>query len=210
MPSRPPRPPKRKAKGDYHHGDLRAALVAHAIAILRKDGAEALTLRAVARAAGVSQAAPYRHFEDRRQLVAAVAQEGFRRLGDAMMGAMTRRGGGRDGLRGVAEAYVRFGLENAAEYRVMFGPEVAKTDDLPELQETGRGVLGGVAAAIGGLQKAGTVGPGDPALMAVVTWAQLHGLVMLALDGQSRGVAPDIDAQVTEATRIMMFGMAGR
>ena len=203
-----PRAPRRKRPGDYHHGDLRAALVAHATALLRKEGAEALTLRAVARAAGVSEAAPYRHFANRRELVGAVAAEGFRRMQEAMMAAMQK--GGREGLRGVATAYVRFALENPAEYRVMFGPEVAKTDDLPELRDTGRGVLDFVAHGMAALQQAGLIGPGDPQLMAVVTWAQLHGLVMLALDGQSTGVAPDIDAQIMEATRIMMFGMAAR
>lgn len=199
---------RKKSSKAYHHGDLKAALVACATEILRREGPEALTLRAVARAAGVSVAAPYRHFADRRQLVGAVAEEGFRRMQQAMMAAMER--GGRDGLRGVAEAYVRFAHENPAEYHVMFGPEMANTEDLPELRETGRSVLGFVAHGIGMLQQAGLVGPGDPALMAVVTWAQLHGLVMLSLDGQSTGVAPSIDAQVTEATRIMMFGMAPR
>jgi AcrR family transcriptional regulator len=207
MPSRP-KSPRRKRAGDYHHGDLRAALVAHATAILRKEGPEALTLRAVARAAGVSEAAPYRHFANRRELVAAVAAAGFRRMQEAMMAAMQK--GGREGLRGVATAYVRFALQNPAEYRVMFGSEVAKTSDLPELRDTGRSVLDFVAHGMGALQQAGLIGPGDPQMMAVVTWAQLHGLVMLALDGQSTDVAPDIDAQIIEATRIMMFGMAAR
>jgi AcrR family transcriptional regulator len=207
--SRKPRPsPKKKRPGRYHHGDLKAALVACAMDILRQQGPEALTLRAVARAAGVSMAAPYRHFADRRELVAAVAEEGFRRLQQAMLVAM--QGGGRDGLRGVAQAYVAFGHENPAEYHVMFGPETANTGDLPGLRETSRSVLGFVAHGMGMLQQAGLIGPGDPALMAVVTWAQLHGLVMLSLDGQSTGVAPSIDMQVQEATRIMMFGMAPR
>ena len=205
---RRPDAPRRKRAGEYHHGDLRAALVGHATAILRKDGPAGLTLRAVARAAGVSQAAPYRHFADRRQLVAAVAEEGFRLMGEAMKAQMQH--GGREGLRGVAKAYVRFAMENPAVYRVMFGAEVADTEDLPELRETSRGVLSFVAAGIGQLQAAGQVGPGDPSLMAVVVWANLHGLVMLALDRQSTTVAPDIDAQVMEATRIMMWGMAGR
>src|SRR5919107_731159 len=78
-------PARRKT---YHHGDLRQALLDAALELLRAEGAAALTLRAVARAAGVSQAAPYRHFADRGALVAAVAEEGFERLGAAMMGAM--------------------------------------------------------------------------------------------------------------------------
>ena len=117
---------------------------------------------------------------------------------------------GRGSLKLVAKAYVEFGLANPAEYRVMFGPEVAITDDLPTLRETGRGVLGFVAEGIRQAQGAGLVGPGDPWLMAVATWATLHGLVVLTLDGQTAGVAPSVDALVEEATRIMMFGMAAR
>jgi AcrR family transcriptional regulator len=203
-----PEPPAAAAR-PYHHGDLRAALVAAAIDLLRTGGAEALTLRAVARAAGVSQAAPYRHFADRRALVAAVAEEGFRALGAAMMAAIATSPGTM-GLKAVAEAYVRFGHEHPAEYRVMFGPEVARTDDLPSLRAEGRGVLEFVARGIGALQQAGVVGPGDPGLMAVTTWATLHGLVTLSLDGQTEGVAPALDVLVDEATRMMMFGMAAR
>ena len=198
----------RKSPHTYHHGDLKAALVVSAINILRRDGPEALTLRSVANATGVSAAAPYRHFADRRALVAAVAEEGFRSLQRAMLESM-QKADGRRGLKGVALAYVRFAHENSAEYRVMFGPEVANTEDLPSLRETGRSVLGFVADGIRQLQKAGLVGPGDPDLMAAAIWASLHGLVMLSLDGQTAGVAP-LDALTEEATRIMMFGMAAR
>ena len=200
---------KGRRRGAYHHGDLREALVEGALDILRDDGLEALTLRAVARRAGVSQAAPYRHFTDRRALVAAVAERGFERLQETMLQRM-QKAQGRGGLKMVALAYVQFGLANSAQYRVMFGPEVAITDDLPALRETARGVLGFVAEGIRQLQIAGLIGEGDPWKMAVATWATLHGLVMLTLDGQTAGVAPDVDELVEEATRIMMFGMARR
>jgi AcrR family transcriptional regulator len=198
---------KRRA---YHHGDLREALIEGALEILGRDGLEALTLRAVARWAGVSQAAPYRHFSDRRALVAAVAERGFERLQQTMLQRMEEQPEGRAGLKQVAKAYVEFGLANAAVYRVMFGPEVAITADLPALRETARGVLGFVAEGIRRLQAAGLVGDGDPWLMAIATWSMLHGLVMLTLDGQTGSVAPSVDAVVEEATRMMMFGMAKR
>ena len=193
----------------YHHGDLKAALLEHAIAILRSEGPDALTLRGVARAAGVSSAAPYRHFPDRRALVGAVAEDGFRRLQRAMLARATLTKG-REGLKGVAVAYVEFAHENPAEYRIMFGPELAQTDDLPALRETSRSVLGLVARGIETLQETGLIGPGNAWSMAVATWAMLHGLVMLSLDGVSAGVAPPLDELVEDATRIMMFGMAGR
>jgi AcrR family transcriptional regulator len=208
MPSKPTRR-KRAAPRAYHHGDLKAALVDAAVDILREEGPEALTLRGLARRAGVSQAAPYRHFTDRRALVAAVAERGFVRLQDAMLEGV-QSAQGRLGLKQVAIAYVRFGLANPAEYRVMFGPEVAVTDDLPSLRQTSRAVLGFVAEGITQLQKAGLVGDGDPRLMAVATWSTLHGLVMLYLDGQTTGIAPALDVLIEEVTRIMMFGMASR
>jgi AcrR family transcriptional regulator len=203
-------PRKRARPRAYHHGDLKAALVEAAAEILQNEGLEGLTLRAVARRAGVSQAAPYRHFDDRRALVGAVAERGFRRLQDAMLQAMQAPGGGRAGLKQVAFTYIRFALDNPTEYRVMFGPEVAVTDDLPELRTAARSTLGFVAQAIAQLQKAGLVGPGDPNLIAVATWATLHGLAILILDRQTAGVAPQTDALVEEATRILMFGMAAR
>ncbi len=198
----------RKSARTYHHGDLKAALVVAAAAIVRTSGLDALTLREVARRTGVSAAAPYRHFADRRALVAAVAERGFVRLGEALTAAM-KSGGGRGGFKQVALAYVHFGLANPAEYRVMFGPEMADTRDFPSLRETGRGVLGGVAETVSHLQKAGVIGPGDPHLMSVALWSTLHGLVLLVLDGQTEGVE-DSAALVEEATRIVMFGMAPR
>jgi len=193
----------------YHHGDLKAALVESASAILREQGLEALTLRAVARRAGVSAAAPYRHFADRRALVAAVAEQGFRRLGQAMAAGLAS-GVDRAGLRQVARAYVAFGIENAAEYRVMFGSELADGPPDPTLRATSRRVLEFVSHGIRGLQQAGAVGPGDPWLMAVTTWSMLHGLVLLIQDGQTERVAPDVETLVSEATRLMMFGLVAR
>jgi AcrR family transcriptional regulator len=205
-------PAKRRSKverSSYHHGDLRTALIRSAIELLRVEGPAALTLRGVARAAGVSQAAPYRHFKDRRALVAAVAEEGFRMLQGAMLDAV-KRGQGREGLKQIAVAYVRFGHEHSAEYRIMFGREVARDEDLPDLRETSKAVLGFVETGVAQLQGAGLIGPGDPAAMAATAWSMLHGLVMLSLDGQTAGVGLTLDQLVNETTRIMMFGMAAR
>jgi AcrR family transcriptional regulator len=193
----------------YHHGDLRSALLQHAARILRTDGLEALTLRAVARATGVSQAAPYRHFADRRALMAAIAADGFRELNRAMGEAMAQSGG-RAGFKGVAVAYVRFAQANPALYHVMFGPEVANTADLPELRGAARSALGFVQSGLEQLQHVGLVRPGDAATMAVACWAALHGLVSLILDGQAESVTPDIDALVEATAELVMFGLAPR
>ncbi|MEO8336302.1 MAG: TetR/AcrR family transcriptional regulator [bacterium] len=193
----------------YHHGDLRAALIQGALDLLRDEGPAALTLRGVARAAGVSQAAPYRHFADRRALVAAVAEEGFRMLQTAMLEGV-QKAEGRLGFKQIAIAYVQFGHEHPAEYRIMFGPEVARHDELPDLRETSSAVLGFVQTGIERLQADGLIGAGDPAAMAATTWSMLHGLVMLSLDGQTAGVGLTLDQLVDETTRIIMFGLAAR
>ena len=125
-----------------------------------------------------------------------------------MMAGM-QRARGRTGFKEVALAYVAFAHENPAEYRIMFGSTLASDDDLPELQKTSREVLTSVQRAIEGLQQAKLVGPGNSAAMAAATWAMLHGLVMLSLDGQTDGLGLSRDELVAETTRIIMFGLAG-
>src|ERR1700733_5513657 len=112
---------KPAAKRAYHHGDLRAALVAAAVQILEKDGEGALTLREVARRVGVSAAAPYHHFADKHAILAAVGEEGFSHLADAMEEAQATSGPKtRDTLRAMGVAYVRFAVRHPSHFRVMF------------------------------------------------------------------------------------------
>jgi len=201
------RRPRAVARRSYHHGELRRALLDAAVELLRGGGPDALTLRAAARAAGVSQTAPYRHFRDRRALVAGVAEEGFARMGDAIARAVQRGSPGLPALRRGMAAYVRFAVEHPAEYRVMFGPELARRDDLPALESTATGVFGFLRDGIARLQQAGALGSGDPALLAITAWSTLHGLAVLALDGQTAVTGRDLDALVNAATRLLLAGM---
>ena len=198
----------------YHHGDLRQALVDAAIALLREGGVPALSLRAAARKAGVSQAAPYRHFADHADLLAAVAAEGFTRLRAAMIEAARSGTSPREGLRGLARAYVRFGVKHPAQYRVMFGAETAGHSRFPELEKQSSSVYQLLVDGIVGLQQSGLVRSGDPLAIALTAWSSMHGLVTLVLDGlapfdQKKAVVTgELEAQVTMATEILMFGMA--
>jgi len=199
----------------YHHGDLRRALLDAALALLRESGPEALTLRGVARAAGVSQTAPYRHFADRTAIVAGVAEDGFRRLFDRMRRAVAAPPAPgeteRAGLQRLALEYLRFALEHPAEYRIMFGNELATgaSGALPAgFVEARELVFALLRGGISRLQEQGLVRPGDASLMALSAWALMHGLVMLTLDGQvarAGQVAPEELALA--ATNLMMFGM---
>ncbi|HEX3700869.1 MAG TPA: TetR/AcrR family transcriptional regulator [Phenylobacterium sp.] len=114
----------------YHHGDLRRALVDAARRILEAEGPTALSLRAVAREAGVSPAAPYHHFKDKAELLDAVAQEGWEML-DAAMASAKARAEPRDQLNALGIAYVCFARENPALYRVMYDA-ARDREDLPE------------------------------------------------------------------------------
>jgi AcrR family transcriptional regulator len=108
------------AKAAYHHGDLRAGLLSAAMGLLEEHGETALSLRAVARRAGVSPAAPYRHYADREALVSAVAAVGYRELAEQLSAAHPTPSTP-DELASVATAYVQFALERPALFRIMFG-----------------------------------------------------------------------------------------
>jgi AcrR family transcriptional regulator len=203
---------KRSAKREtYHHGDLRQALVDAARALLAESGPSGLSLRAAARNAGVSQTAPYRHFASREDMLAAVAEDGFRRLHDRMVvgvaGERSKRA-----LQRIAIEYVRFALEYPAEYRVMFGREGAeleRTEASAALTDASRAVMQLLQGGIEEMQKAGVVRRGSSSIMALAAWGLVHGLVMLVLDGQgvrTRDTSPE--ELVEQATSLLMVGMA--
>src|ERR1700730_3869300 len=121
----------------YHHGDLSRALVAAGRRILEAEGPTALSLRAVAREAGVSPAAPYHHFKDKSELLDAVAEEGWRELGDAIAKGRAAATDPRLALNEIGVAYVAFARQNPALYRLMYHaacnrsmmPDKAKGED---------------------------------------------------------------------------------
>ena len=133
MTGSPSRRPRRKRAGRYHHGDLRRALIDEALRIVDKLGPEALTLRGVGDALGVSRTALYRHFADKQALVAAVAREGFRTLRLALVEAWETQGRGWAGFEAMGEAYFQFAIAHPAHYRVMFGRFTESTLCDPEL-----------------------------------------------------------------------------
>jgi AcrR family transcriptional regulator len=211
-----PRSPGPGSRRAYHHGDLRRALLDAALAILRSHGLDALTLRATARAAGVSQTAPYRHFEDRTALLAGVAEDGYLRLRVRLQQAVSapRPPGStqRQVLQNLALEYLRFALEHPAEYRLMFGSELGMTpaDSLPPgLAEAQDAVYSFLRGGIARTQELELVRPGDPGQMAFTCWALLHGVVMLHLDGRmAKAGSLTAEEMVVEATNLLMTGMS--
>lgn len=174
----------------YHHGNLRRAMLDAALGLVEEEGAGALTLRATARRAGVSQAAPYRHFASKQALLAAVAEEGFRTMAQAMRAASAAEGD--DPLarfRALGLAYVDFATTHPAHFRVMFGRAAADRSAYPSLQEAAGETFDLLVSAIADCQRAGFVRPGDPAELALAAWSATHGLASLWVDGQLTGRA---------------------
>lgn len=170
-------------KKPYHHGDLRRALIVAGIELLAEGGAAALDLRKVARKAGVSHAAPYRHFEDKRALLAAIAEEGFVRLTEQLKRVPTTLSP-EEVLSGLIHTYVNFALTEPALMREMFSGLTIDRMEYPDLHASSKIGLGLLIEVIERGQAAGTFVGGDSVKQALVLWAMFHGLAMLLLENQ--------------------------
>jgi len=164
------------AKATYHHGDLRAALVDAAIDLLEESDDTELSLRAVARRAGVSPAAPYRHYADREALVSAVAAVGYRELSKRLAAAHPSPSTPEQ-LADVAIAYVQFALDRPALFRIMFTEPCDRDND--ERVAATAAVSEYVRAIV-----ERTFPDADAEALATAIWALVHGLALLHLDGK--------------------------
>lgn len=173
---------RRARRRTYHHGNLRAALVEAAVGLVEREGVEALTLRAIASLAGVSAAAPYRHFVDKRALLAAVAEEGFRLLEAALRSVEGETP--RERFRGRGRAYVAFATGHPSHFRVMFGRELADREPYPVLRAAAKGAFDALVEGMTEAQRAGVVAAGDPRELGLTAWCAMHGLSTLVLDGR--------------------------
>jgi AcrR family transcriptional regulator len=174
----------------YHHGDLRNALIQAGLELLAEGGAQQLDLRKVARRAGVSHAAPYRHFEDKQALIAAINEEGFLRLAERIQSTLREVPGEPfEQLLGVALAYVRFAQENPWLMREMFSGLTIERETFAGLHTASKAVYKLYAEVVRRGQEDGTIVDGDPAALAGVLWSVLHGLAMLIIENQMRPYA---------------------
>jgi len=173
-------------KRPYHHGDLRQTVIDTAMDMLAENDDWQFTLREIARRAGVSHAAPYKHFPDKAALLAEIALIGFDRLREALLGAGSAS---TENLSSVFDArghaYIEFGRQNPALYRLMFGPELGKTANV-HLNERALGAFDTLIDLLERAQSAGLVRKRPVRGQATAVWAQLHGLTMLMLDGMLR------------------------
>ena len=181
----------------YHHGNLRESLLLAAETVLAAHGVRGITLREVAKAAGVSHAAPYHHFASLNEMLAAVAERGFAELAEAMECA-NAAGDTRERLLHIAQAYVRCARSQPERFRLMFAPQLNQAAAFPVLQAASRRAFAILSAA------ACEHDPVNGTELALCGWSLSHGLSNLLIDGALVNAAPaaqDPDALVRQLTR---------
>ncbi len=196
----------------YHHGDLRAALLREARALLHEQGIEGLSLRRLAERAGVSRTAPYHHFRDKHALLCSLAAEGFQRLGDLVEEARLDPDNDIEaGLRAFVRAYLRFASEEPEQYDLMFGRTLWKGEAVTEeLRDVAFHSFRRYAERVGNLLSRAELPPGThPLRLAQASWATLHGLCRLLIDGIYVD-RQDMEEVSEEAVRVMVTMLDSR
>lgn len=179
-----------RKKSAYHHGDLRAVILRGGGKLIEEQGVAKVSLREVARRAGVSHNAPYRHFADREALLAALAAEGFSILGKALKESA--------GLE-LGAAYVRFARAQPQRFRLMFGG-LLPMKKYPALGEAASGAYQVLEASFRGRSEVK-----EPGVAAAAAWSLVHGLSHLILDGQFPQARSDADGFVKQVLGAVRF-----
>lgn len=193
----------------YHHGDLRRALLDAARRLVERGGPNGVGVRALAREAGVSPAAPYHHFADREAILAALAAEGFGELVRAMRRG-TRRladAGSLNKLQAVGIAYVRFAARNPQLFRLMFGGQLGDRSKYADLQQSADEAFDVMRRLLGPTHE--TASSGRPTPTALAAWSTVHGLATLLIDGRLAAQLSERQAAelAREVTRVLGTGL---
>lgn len=201
----------KSARSTYHHGDLKRALIEAALTLVAEKGPRGFTLTEAARRAGVSPAAPYRHFPDKAHLLAAVAEQGFVELHEALVAAGSANGVTEQRTRVVAMArgYVRWAVAHPEYYQVMFGGDTNKSEH-PGLLEAGGRTFGCLLEVITECLSSGLIQGDDPLRIAGPMWSTIHGIATLAIGGDLGQVGIDEQPEdlVQRSANVLLAGLA--
>lgn len=167
----------------YHHGDLRNALLAASLSIIRERGAQGLTVREAARHAGVCHSACYRHFKDKDHLLAAVSESGFLSLRQHLTTASARGGNAIDRLCLAGKAYITFAMAHPAEFAVMFSMKF-EAGIHPEVAAVAKDAFGILLGLVKGCRLEGYSFGTNDLTVARIAWSQVHGIAALLLCNQ--------------------------
>ena len=169
---------------NYHHGDLRRAIKASTLAIIETEGMDAVSLRAIARQLGVSEAAPYHHFSSKDDLLAVLAADAYREFGERLANAVEAAGKDPfDRLGALAKAYVGFGLERRGRFRLMFGEHMLDLAAKMHGRTTGQPARQILTDVVAGCLERNTPGA---TLIENTTWALVHGVTWLVAEAEIR------------------------
>ncbi|MFI6869689.1 TetR/AcrR family transcriptional regulator [Nocardia sp. NPDC050406] len=171
-------------KSRYHHGALREELLRASLQLIESEGLAAVSLRRVAREAGVSPGAPYHHFADRAALMTALSTQGFELLREDLLAAREQAATPVARLATLADAYVRFARERPAYFRLMFRPELSQSHKHPDTSAAGDAAFAVLAETVAAAVEAGALPAAEADILAMTWWSLAHGLASLALDGK--------------------------
>ncbi len=187
----------------YHHGDLRVALLAAALQLIDEHGVKSFSLKDAAKMAGVSTAAPYRHFADKEAVIRAILVEGYELFNESLAEAYAKGKSPQGRITELGVAYVRFAEQHPAHFRVMFGLAGSAGDQPLDAEPTGFLLLvEGVEALLPGAS-----GEQHRDLV-VACWSVVHGFAMLLIDGALEATMgmPDAEKQLRRTLGVMISG----
>jgi len=212
-----PKQSKTRKPPAYHHGDLRRALIDAALGLVTEEQDWTFSLREVARRAGVSHNAPYNHFADKRDLLAAVAAAGFATLGERIMTATSGIEDAQTALVKSALVYVTFGVENPTHYRLMFSSAlITAQEGRPESVAAAGAHTRAILAHI--IRRGAVMGVFDSSLAGDVqlhgavlsAWSVVHGLTMLTIDGVADTPQVNIEDVARRVASTICYGLVRR
>jgi AcrR family transcriptional regulator len=187
--------------------DVRGRVLTAAVKLIEKDGLAALSMREVARAAGVSHQAPYHYFEDRESILAAIAQEGFTVLATRLESAARASESASVRIETLGRIYVEFACEHPALFRVMFRPDFVDAERFPQMKRCSERAFDVLPTAIQACIAEGV--PPEPSVQAlmVLGWSMVHGLACLLLDGPLEQKLPELAKQRDTLIREVMTAL---
>ncbi len=168
---------------NYHHGNLRLALLDAAIDQIKEHGVEKLSMRGIARIVGVSQTAPYRHFEDKNHLLSEVATQAFSELYEVSIAAIDPNNSPIKNIHATGLVYLQYAINNPEKYRVIFGSRIQNRQSYPSMIEAGEKSFQILIDQVERGIQAGDFIPGCALILANTLWTQVHGAASLILDG---------------------------
>jgi AcrR family transcriptional regulator len=192
----------------YHHGDLRRQLIQTAETLIAKQGVEAISMRTLSREIGVSHTAAYRHFQDKQELLRALAQNGFAALAQRLERVAAQwRDNPLAHILAQGKAYIDFALENPSRYRIMFGPILIHNRIEPEFNQAVRQAFTPLLSAIAQGQQRKEIRNDNVLELASMCWSLVHGFSQSIIDGQLLPVLMDASGGLTKKEIARLTGL---